>query len=350
MTAVLFNILAVGAIYASLLRYILTINWSGYQGRLAYAAAAPVAALLGLGWQRVARAIRQRWWGQAIGGQMALTALPVVGLAALTVGCLLFLLRPAYARPALFAPPVDWARVCQATGSGFYVEAVEMPRSVLPGATLPITVAGYGQTDGQAAAEAALLNWDGAVLATTAVNLTWTARNPISQPVTLAVPQGTQPARGQAVLFVGSERVDLGWVKIAPLTGETAVPSNPLAANFGDQAALVGYDLQPDGADLRLRLYWQALAPMAVDYTIFAHLLGADGELLAQHDAQPGNGRYPTTIWDSGEIVVEEIVLNVPPNAVPARIAVGLYRLDTLERLAVMGDDAGETAVFLPMP
>ncbi|MBK6712073.1 MAG: glycosyltransferase family 39 protein [Chloroflexi bacterium] len=341
-TAVLFNILAVGAIYASLLRYILTINWSGYQGRLAYAAAAPVAALLGLGWQRVA--------SRAKGKPGALTALPAVGLAALAMGCLLFLLRPAYARPALFTPPVDWARVCQTTGSGFYVEAVEMPRSVLPGATLPITVAGYGLTDGQAAAEAALLDWDGGVLATTAVTLTWTAHTPLSQPIALAVPEGTQPARGQAVLFVGGERVDLGWVKIAPLTGETAVPSHPLAANFGDQAALIGYDLQPEGADLRLRLYWQALAPMAVDYTMFAHLLGADGELLAQHDAQPGNGRYPTTIWDSGEIVVEEIVLPVPPNTVPARIAVGLYRLDTLERLVVVGGDEGETAVFLPIP
>ncbi|MBP6471993.1 MAG: glycosyltransferase family 39 protein [Chloroflexi bacterium] len=343
-TAVLFNVLAVGAIYASLLRYILTINWSGYQGRLAYAAAAPVAALLGLGWYRLAR-------GRELTRRPAVwSALPAVGLAALSVGCLLFLVRPAYARPALYTPPVDWARICRATDSGFYVEAAALPDSALPGAALPITVAGYGLADGQAAGEAALLDWDGAVLATTAVTLTWTAGNPISQTMALAVPEGTQPARGQAVLFVGGERVDLGWVKIAPLTGETAVPSNPLVANFGDQAALVGYDLQPDGADLRLRLYWQALAPMAVDYTMFAHLLRADGQLLAQHDAQPGNGRYPTTIWDSGEIVVEEVVLRVPPNAVPARIAVGLYRLDTLERLAVMGGGEGETAVFLPIP
>ena len=37
------------AIYASLLRYIQTINWTGYQGRLAFAAAVSIAMFIALG-------------------------------------------------------------------------------------------------------------------------------------------------------------------------------------------------------------------------------------------------------------------------------------------------------------
>ena len=114
--ALLLQGLAVAAIYASLLRYIQTINWSGYQGRLAYAAAGPIAALLGLGWAQLAGRRREPALRRGI----------TAGLALLAVGCLA-LLAARYARPALFQPPLSWTRVCAPAENDRYVEALDAP-------------------------------------------------------------------------------------------------------------------------------------------------------------------------------------------------------------------------------
>ncbi len=355
-TAVLFNLLAVAAIYASLLRYILTINWSGYQGRLAYAAAAPIAALLGLGWRRVGKNLLQRdklVLSKAEAGtkgrriRSGALALPVVGLLLFAVGSL-WQVAGAFPRPALYTPPSDWARVCRETAVRFYVEAIDAPQVILPGETLSLAVSGYGLTAGGAAVQGALLVGD-EVAATTAVTpITWPAQTPITFTLPLTAPPDEAPARARLLLYLDGEPVELGWLKIAPREPVTAVPTQPLSANFADEVALLGYDLQEEGGQLRLTTYWQALRTMTVDYTLFVHLLGADGALIAQQDSPPQDGRYPTSIWDVGEVVVDEALFSLPLDADPAQIAVGLYRLASLERLAVSG--SGETAVFLPPP
>ena len=64
------------------------------------------------------------------------------------------------------------------------------------------------------------------------------------------------------------------------------------------------------GRDRDLTLYWQALAPLDADYTVFAHLLGeynpaTGGPVWAGHDGQPDGGHYPTTAWQPGEIILD---------------------------------------------
>lgn len=344
--AVLFNVLAVGAIYASLLRYIQTINWSGYQGRLAYAAVAPAAALLGLGWWRLAQLLTGRLTRKPV--SRAIVWLPAAALLFLSLGSLRQL-SVSFARPDLFAPPADWRRVCIDTPAGFYVTAVDWPADVRPGEALPVALSGYGALAGQANAEMVLLNGDGAVLATAVTDLAWPAKSSVTVMESLAVPPDALPARARVQLLVAGAAYELGFVKIAPLVPVTAVPSQPLQANFDDELALLGYDWQSDGSTLRLTTYWQALTRLSQDYTIFVHVLDDAGQLIAQHDSPPQGGRYPTSIWNAGEIVVDEVTLILPPDTAPAQIAVGLYQLDTLERLPVVGS-LGETAVSLPMP
>ena len=334
--SLLFTLLAIAAIYASLLRYILTINWSGYQGRLAFAAAAPIAALLALGWWRVGKNLLQRDKGTK--GQRAgngVMALPVMGLAALALGSLFFLLAPAYARPALYAPPVEWTRVCRATAVSLTVEAYDAPGVILPGETLPLTIGGYGLTAGQAAAQAALLVGD-AVVATTAVSpIVWTAQTPITFTLMLDTPPDMAPARARLLLYLDGEPVELGWQKIAPREVVTAVPTHPLSANFGDEVALLGYDLRQEAEKLYLTTYWQALRPNTTDYTLFAHLLDAGGTLLAQNDGLPQGGRYPTSIWDVGEMVVDERMIEHGVGETAVVLVIGLYDQVTQERLPV---------------
>jgi hypothetical protein len=262
------------------------------------------------------------------------------------VASLLFLIRPAFAQPDLYQPPSDWARVCRETAVHFYVEAIDAPHAILPGETLPLVVSGYGLAAGGAAVQGALLVGD-EVAATTAVfPITWPAQTPITFTLPLAAPPDEAPARARLLLYLDGQPVELGWLKIAPRERITAVPAQPLFANFADEAALLGYDLQEEEGQLRLTTYWQALRTMTTDYTLFVHLLGADGTLIAQQDGSPQDGRYPTSIWDVGEVVVDEAMFSLPPDVVPAQIAVGLYRLESLERLALR--ESGETAVFLP--
>ncbi|MBI5305121.1 MAG: glycosyltransferase family 39 protein [Chloroflexi bacterium] len=120
---------------------------------------------------------------------------------------------------------------------------------------------------------------------------------------------------------------------------------NPVRYDFADQVALVGYAIAPNahaGESLRVRLFWRALKSLDEDYTVFVHLVDANGKLIAQKDDQPQHGAYPTSLWDAGEIVADEYALTLPRDAPPGeyRVIVGLYRASDVTRLPVNGGDA----------
>jgi hypothetical protein len=56
---------------------------------------------------------------------------------------------------------------------------------------------------------------------------------------------------------------------------------------------------------LTLTLTWQAIAPVADDYTVFVHLLAGAETKVAQIDTRPCGGECPTDTWQPGEIVVD---------------------------------------------
>jgi len=114
---------------------------------------------------------------------------------------------------------------------------------------------------------------------------------------------------------------------------ETAV-----SYRLGDTIALLGYNVQgTTGEMMELTLYWQSLADTAKDYTVFVHLLDEQGQLLGQDDAQPLRGRYPTSVWKRGSVIQDRHYLVVPHDMLPGhhavRIALGLYSLETMQRL-----------------
>jgi hypothetical protein len=128
----------------------------------------------------------------------------------------------------------------------------------------------------------------------------------------------------------------------------------PLSFVLGDRVALTGYAL-PDGpkiADggLALALYWEALAEMDEEYTVFVHLVGPDGTLIGQGDGPPLGGDYPTSGWGTGEALADprwvRIKEGLEPDALPAGayLLVGLYRLEDGTRLPVIGPDGARAA------
>jgi hypothetical protein len=110
-------------------------------------------------------------------------------------------------------------------------------------------------------------------------------------------------------------------------------------ALLGDQIELLGYDLDVTdarpGGTVQLTLYWRALAEMASSYSVFTHLLGSDGQIVAQQDNVPVNGTYPTTLWLPGEIVTDvyRISLKDDLSAGEYLIEVGFYDPDSGLRL-----------------
>lgn len=131
-------------------------------------------------------------------------------------------------------------------------------------------------------------------------------------------------------------------VEIAPVE-IVLQPSRPFRANFDGKMELHGYDAKQEGSNLSVILYWQALAAMSTDYTVFVHLLGPDGQTVAQHDGQPSwEVPLPTTTWQPGEMLQDRHLLSLPPNHSPGeyRLEIGVYYWQTLARLPVIENGA----------
>jgi hypothetical protein len=123
---------------------------------------------------------------------------------------------------------------------------------------------------------------------------------------------------------------------------------NPIGANLDNKAQLVGYDVTPiqlpPGGAVHLTLYWQAGFVGGVDYTVFVHVIDRDGKMWVGQDNWPQDGQSPTSRWMAGEFVSDAYNLALPADIPPGeyRFEVGMYKLDTLERLTIL-DEAGET-------
>jgi hypothetical protein len=124
-------------------------------------------------------------------------------------------------------------------------------------------------------------------------------------------------------------------------------------ANFSASISLLAYEVyEGEEGSLSLTLYWQALGPIEEDYTVFVHLLDAEGVIVAQGDSPPVEGHYPTSLWRPGELVRDEHRLASGPRDMMkgVRFAVGLYLPDTLERLSVVNAVGCERADHVVLP
>ena len=88
-----------------------------------------------------------------------------------------------------------------------------------------------------------------------------------------------------------------------------------------------------------MTLYWQALGDLAQDYSVFVHIYEPAGTgIVSQHDGWPSGGTAPTSTWLEGEVVADEhtVVIGADVSSGSAPIGVGMYVLDTGDRLPVL--------------
>jgi 4-amino-4-deoxy-L-arabinose transferase-like glycosyltransferase len=132
-----------------------------------------------------------------------------------------------------------------------------------------------------------------------------------------------------------------GAVWLGPLRVQSERPWQPrqrVDYRLGSTIRLTGYDVDTSRASsVTVTLYWQAVAVPEGDWIVFVHLLDADGHLVAQDDAPPRQGDYPTWAWLPGDRVLDHHTLSLPPNLSPGtfQLQVGLYRPDDGARIPV---------------
>ncbi|UCG25465.1 MAG: hypothetical protein JSW55_05590, partial [Chloroflexota bacterium] len=161
-----------------------------------------------------------------------------------------------------------------------------------------------------------------------------------------------QPSSRQLVSFPElADLIESDYYLAETLSGfesyvRQARPENAVGAALGDDITLLGYDVlnldvEPEG-EISVTLHWQANETPDVDYTVFVHLMDWSGpRVVAQSDSYPGQGRRPTSTWQPGDMIQDTHTFTLPADLAPGQyeLIAGMYRLDTLERRPVLGED-----------
>ena len=116
-------------------------------------------------------------------------------------------------------------------------------------------------------------------------------------------------------------------------------------ARVGNVAQLLGYRVETPavrpGGEVRVILYWQALAEAPSAYTVFVHLLDKKGTLRGQQDNPPVFGTQPLPLWKFGDHVRDPYTFSIAPGTPSGwyDLEIGLYDPATGTRLPVVGPD-----------
>ena len=318
---------------ATAVRY--SFNIYDIHGRLLYPALATIGVVLALGlsgWPK------PKW---AMGITLAIL-MSIVILAPFVI------IQPAYARPIVAALPGDAIRTSAQFGPveliGYQVNNDRVK------AGEPIEIVTYWRKGAAAAGASsgviALIAPDGQIIGRSEMPLgsdaypaeVWQNGEIIA--TRFRVPTHSErPAIARVQLNVGDQSAssDLGRVAVSP---DRPCESDRAAdITFGTAIKLIGYRIE-EGATPRVVLCWQALKPTPTDYTVFVHVPDSTGMLNG--DAQPVGGNYPTSAWLPGEAIEDEHSLPAAGDLKIPRASIGLYRLDTGERLPIDGTNATE--------
>lgn len=150
--------------------------------------------------------------------------------------------------------------------------------------------------------------------------------------------------------------IEPAYARAQSLTAtERSAITHPLPVEYGERVQLLGYDLSKEtiepGSRLWVTLYWETMAAMDRDYSVFVHLVDERGVTIAQRDSYPGAGNNPTRDWIAGQSIRDVHPVYVPPTllaAPPFRVRVGLYDYATSSRLPIDNSPTGANALDLP--
>jgi len=153
-----------------------------------------------------------------------------------------------------------------------------------------------------------------------------------------------------SVLDEGGTRVLGHWTAsqrtvrvVKPLTPpsvENLEIQNLVQRSLGGQVELLGYNFSPmafrPGDPLPLSVFWRAQSDLGGDYSVLLQLRAEEGTSWTLHQERPVGGSYPTTLWEQGEVVREQLDARIP-----ADVPSGQYALMAGLADAGSGEEAG---------
>lgn len=143
---------------------------------------------------------------------------------------------------------------------------------------------------------------------------------------------------GEAVLarFTANDAFDLLKLKFIGQRAVTQFEISPPRENATVTALRAG-------DTIRVEYTLRARRANLDDHTFFAHLVDGTGRTIAQYDAPPFQGTYPTSLWDNGEVVSDAFSFAVPSNTAAGMYSLefGIYSSADLARLPINGNDYG---------
>jgi hypothetical protein len=96
------------------------------------------------------------------------------------------------------------------------------------------------------------------------------------------------------------------------------------------------------GQEVRVSLYWEALAPPNGERTVSVRISDASGALVAQHDMQPSKGARPTSWWETGWQFRDVYYMTVSDQAPAGPGSVDILLYDTYTSEWVSFEDGTE--------
>ncbi|MGI8916770.1 MAG: glycosyltransferase family 39 protein [Chloroflexota bacterium] len=122
-------------------------------------------------------------------------------------------------------------------------------------------------------------------------------------------------------------------------------------AAFGGLTTLVGSTVQVQRDGLQVDLYWRTTGRFSANDHIALHLLDSAGNVYAEADTLPANGRLPTTSWAPGDQYHTTADLPLAPWTArgPYRLQVQFYDPNAGADLPTTGPQAVGTSVMIPL-
>jgi hypothetical protein len=132
-------------------------------------------------------------------------------------------------------------------------------------------------------------------------------------------------------------------------------PQHPINAEFDGGARLLGYTAEPPlilpGGLVRLTFFWQGNVPYGAK--VMVHLRDSANTTVAQADHFIYDGKVPASRWPTllanAAALRDGVTLALPAELSTGtyRLLVGFYHPETFERLGVINDQSGESAVIV---